>query len=407
MTVVAAGSFPARPQSIRTMNQQLLLDHIRCGGKVSRAELARESSLSKPTVSVALADLQRKGLVRRSGVRTGVPGPAAILYELDPEAGYALALDVGRQFLRGAIVDFSGALRARASVRAKASSGRGRVAELIRLGSSLVAQAGVNKRAITQTVVGSPGVYDRARDALSLAGALTGWDRPLVLTELRAAFGASLVIENDVDAAALAERELGHGRDADSFAFVSVGTGIGMGLVLGGRLHRGAHGVAGEIGYLPLESAESSDAEDARKRGGFEAAASAAGIVRAAHRAGMRGPISARQVFAAAERGDPRAVKVVDHEALLVAKAICAVVTVADPQLVVLGGGVGQADGFIDAVRRELRQLAPVVPDLRVSTLGTDAVVDGCLAAGTERAWELVLAALPAGATADGSSSKD
>lgn len=407
MTVVAAGSFPARPQSIRTMNQQLLLDHIRRGGKVSRAELARESSLSKPTVSVALADLQRRGLVRRSGVRTGVPGPAAILYELDPEAGYALALDVGRQFLRGAIVDFSGALRARASVRAKASSGRGRVAELIRLGSSLAAQAGVNKRAITQTVVGSPGVYDRARDALSLAGALTGWDRPLVLTELRAAFGASLVIENDVDAAALAERELGHGRDADSFAFVSVGTGIGMGLVLGGRLHRGAHGAAGEIGYLPLESAESSDAEDACKRGGFEAAASAAGIVRAAHRAGMRGPISARQVFAAAERGDPRAVKVVDHEALLVAKAICAVVTVADPQLVVLGGGVGQADGFIDAVRRELRQLAPVVPDLRVSALGTDAVVDGCLAAGTERAWELVLAALPAGATADGSSSKD
>ena len=64
----------------------------------------------------------------------------------------------------------------------------------------------------------------------------------------------------------------------------------------------------------------------------------------------------------------------------------------ADPNLVVLGGGIGQATGFLDAVRRELRHLAPVQPELRVSALGPDAVVDGCLAAGLDRAWELVTA---------------
>jgi predicted NBD/HSP70 family sugar kinase len=202
------------------------------------------------------------------------------------------------------------------------------------------------------------------------------------------------MLENDVDAAALAEQAHGHGRGVADFAFVSVGTGIGMGLVLGGRLHRGAHGAAGEIGFLPLGSGHPGDARDARRRGPLEAAASAAGIVRAARRAGLRGSVTARSVFAAAGGGDPRARKVVADEALLVARALCTVVAVADPELIVLGGGIGQADGFLAAVARAVRRLAPVLPELRVSALGTDAVVDGCLAAGLDRAWQIVTADL-------------
>ncbi len=402
MAELAGPSTPARQQLIRTMNEQLLLDHIRRAGQLSRADLARISSLSKPTVSGALANLERSGLVRASGTRTGMPGPAAVLYEIRPEAGYVLGLDVGSRFLRGAISDLSGAPRARSTVKVQASGGHGRVTQLVQLAESLCAEVGIRLAEVTQTVLGSPGVYDPRRDKLALAGALSGWEKPAVLTELRAAFGISLIMVNDVDAAALAERAYGHGRNVDSFALVSVGTGIGMGLVLGGRLHRGAHGVAGEIGYLPLGSDQSTDARDAKRRGSFEAAASAAGIVRAARRAGMRGPVSARHVFAAADRDDPRAVQIVADEAHLVAMAICAVITVADPDLVVLGGGIGRAGGFVDAVGRELRRLAPVLPELRVSALGPDAVVDGCLAAGLDRAWELVTASPPAFAMPDG-----
>jgi predicted NBD/HSP70 family sugar kinase len=372
------------------MNEQLLLDHIRRAGQLSRADLARISSLSKPTVSGALANLERSGLVRASGTRTGVPGPAAVLYEVRPDAGYVLGLDVGSKFLRGALIDLSGSVRVRCSRKVVAGGGHSRVTQLVQLAGSLCAEVGIPLAEVTQTVLGSPGVYDPRRDKLALAGALPGWEKPQVLTELRAAFGTELIMVNDVDAAALAERASGHGQDVDSFALVSVGTGIGMGLVIGGRLHRGAHGVAGEIGYLPLGSDETTDARDARRRGSFEAAASAAGIIRAARRAGMRGPVSARHVFAAADRGNARAAQVVADEARLVAKAICAVVTVADPDLVVLGGGIGRHTGFVDAVGRELRQLAPVQPELRVSALGPDAVVDGCLAAGLDRAWELL-----------------
>ena len=381
------GGQAARPQLIRALNEQLLLSHIRQLGPCSRADLARRSGLSKPTVSLALANVERSGLVRIAGQRTGVPGRSARLYEIRPEAGFVLGLDIGHHYLRGALADLTSGIRAKHSARTRTSSVRGRVSELIRLADTLCADAGVARNAITQTVIGSPGVYDPRRNAMALTGGLSGLSRPAVLAGLREAFGLDLVVENDVDAAALAERAHGHGREFGSFAFVWVGTGIGLGLVLDGRLHRGAHGVAGEIAYMPISEGPGMDEEDARRRGMLEAAGSAPAVVRAARRAGMRGAVSAQRVFEAAARGDERAAAVVAGEARLVAKAISAVVTVVDPELVVLGGGIGQAPGFADAVTAELRGLAPVLPEVRVSALGTDAVVDGCLASGADLAW--------------------
>ncbi len=246
------GLSAARPALIRAMNEQLLLEHIRSAGPYSRADLARVSGLSKPTVSLALANLERAGLVQLAGQRTGLPGRSALLYEVRPEAGFVLGLDIGLRYLRGAVADLAGVVRARESREVGATSVRGRVAELVELAEDLSDRAGISSAAVIQTVVGSPGVYDRQRDVIALTGGLPGWDRPEALAGLREAFGPGLAIENDVDAAALAERALGHGRDVDNFAFVHVGTGIGMGLVLGGRLHRGVHGVAGEIAFMPL-----------------------------------------------------------------------------------------------------------------------------------------------------------
>jgi predicted NBD/HSP70 family sugar kinase len=402
LPVAASGGAPARQQLIRALNEQLLLGYLRAAGEVSRPELARMSRLSKPTVSLALANLERAGLIRSSGLKTGAPGRSAILYQVHPEAGYVLALDAGGEFLRGAVSDLAGVRRARSSLRTAATTGHERVAELRRLAKDLCADAGIDLADVTQTVLGTPGVYDPKRDALRLAGALPQWDEPSVLAELHSAFGPALRLENDVNAAALAEQAHGHGRDMSDFAFLSIGTGIGLGLVIGGRLHRGAHGAAGEIGFLPLPSGHPGDARDARRRGPLEAAASAAGIVRAARRAGLRGRMTPRSLFAAAEQGDQRAAAVVAAEAKLVAKALGAVVAVADPELVVLGGGIGQADGFLAAVARELRRTAAVLPELRVSALGTDAVVDGCLAAGLDGAWEIVTARLSPAVAPDG-----
>ena len=384
----------ARPPLIRAMNEQLLLDRIRLSGPYSRADLARVSGLSKPTVSLALANLERAALVREAGQRTGVPGRSALLYEVRPDAGFVLGLDIGHQFLRGALADLSGEIRIRSSRKASASSVSGRVAELVALADDICAEGGIPRDRVTQTVIGSPGVYDPRRDAMALTGGMPGWNRPAALAGLREAFGPGLAVENDVDAEALAERAHGHGQDADSFAFVHVGSGIGMGLVIDGKLHRGAHGVAGEIAFLPLADDQEVDRGEARRRGVLEAVAAASAVVRQARRAGMRGPVSARRVFEVAARGDARASAVVAEEARLVACAICCVIAVADPQLIVLGGGIGQAPGFAEAVTQSLRAVAPVLPEVKVSALGTDAVVDGCLAEGTGLAWRQLTSTL-------------
>lgn len=382
---------PARPQLIRAMNEQVMLDHIRRSGPVAQADLVRMSGLSKPTVRLAVANLERAGLIRAAGRRTGMRGPAAALHEVRPEAGYVLGLDVGRQFIRGAIVDLNAKDLARDAVAVKAANGPGLAAEVVALADSLLGAARLKRSQLTRTVLGSPGVYDLGRDALRLAAGLPGWESPTVLARLRSAFGDDIMIENDVDVAAYAEHAHGHGRDVDNFAFISVGTGIGMGLILGGELHRGVHGAAGEIAFLPFSGG---DAADARKRGHLEAAASAAAVVRAARRAKIRGATSARKVFEAAAAGDERAGAIVAEEAALVAKAVCTVVTVIDPELVVLGGGIGQAPGFVDVVVRELRALAPVRTPVKVSALGASAVVDGCVAVGLVRAWDVLTAAI-------------
>jgi predicted NBD/HSP70 family sugar kinase len=380
----------ARPRLIRTLNEQLLLEQMRANGPVSRGDLAGASGLSKPTVALALTSLERDALVQHAGRRTGGRGRSASLYEIRSDAGFVLGLDVGREFVRGAVADLAGTVRARRSRAARSSSGAARVRELASLADELRQDAGLDEGStLLQTVIGSPGVVEPDGRALQLASNLPGWERPTVLRDLRRLLGAETTIENDVDAAAVAERDHGHGRDFSTFAFVSVGTGIGMGLVLDGELHRGAHGAAGEIAFLPLADGDV-DPRDARRRGALESAASSAAVVRAARRAGTRRR-SARSVFAAAAAGDRVAHAIVVHEAAIVARALAAIVAVVDPELIVLGGGIGRAPGFAEQVHARLAQISPIVPEVRPSALGEDAVVDGCLAVGGDRLWERIL----------------
>ena len=228
---------------------------MRGNGPVSRSELASVSGLSKPTVGLALASLERDELVQPAGRRAGSRGRSALLYEIRRDAGFVLGLDVGRRFVRGAVADLGGTVRApREPARTLLERLGPRARARGRWPGSSSQDAGVNGNGrLLQTVVGSPGSR-RARTAARCSSLRTcpGWERPAVLRDLRRLLGAETTIENDVDAAAVAERDHGHGRDVSTFAFVSVGTGIGMGLILDGKLHRGAHGAAGEIAFLPL-----------------------------------------------------------------------------------------------------------------------------------------------------------
>ena len=188
--------------------------------------------------------------------------------------------------------------------------------------------------------------------------------------------------------AALGERWHGLGKGVENFVYLHLGTGVGMGLVLNGELYRGSGGAAGEVGYMPLAGTDVVD-PTSRRRGPLDASGSAAGVVATARRMGMRPPLTARKIFASARRGDATAARVVEEEAGRIALAIAAVASVLDPELVILGGGIGgNADLLLQPVEKELRDLSPFRPRIEVSTLQGEATLHGAVSMALQAAHD-------------------
>jgi predicted NBD/HSP70 family sugar kinase len=380
---------------MRVMNERAVFERIRLLGPVSRPQLAEATGLSKPTISLALADLERCGLVRHVGQRTGNSGRAALLYEMRPEAGWVIGVDVGRSWLRVALANLAGEVVLRRQERSQSRDAQKLVAQIGNIASALAIEGGLSYEDVTYTVVGSPGVVDQGSGAMRLAANLSGWNGPGVLDALRERLGPSLAVENDINLAALGEQAHGVGKGVSNFIFISVGTGIGMGIIIDTQLHRGARGAAGEIGFLPLGEAEPSPEETAkRKSGTLESVASADAVVANARRLGMRTVRTAKEVFEHARQNNKAALTAVRVEAEHLANAVAAVTSVLDPELVVLGGGIGRnGDLLIAPMSRRLEKLLPLrPPPLMVSALGDDAVVSGALAIALARAREKVFA---------------
>ena len=367
------------PSLLRALNARTILEHIQRTGPVSRAQVARDIGLSKPTVSLGLTALLDADLVREVGRSSGRPGPSAVLYELNPSAGWVVGIDVGRRRVRAALADITGTVVARRDEPARAASARTLIGQLGAIAHGLAGEAGIGWDQVHHVTVGSPGVFEPTRGAVTLAPNLPGWGRQGLLLRLRDELGSRIGVENDVNLAAEGERWRGLARDVRNFGFLSVGTGVGMGLVLDGKLYRGASGAAGEVGYLPI-GADPYDRQ-VRRRGAFEEAVNGTAVVRAARAAGTGGALTAKKVFGLARRGDPLAGRVVEDEARRLALGLAVVTAVVDLELVILGGGVGgNADLLLGPVERELRALSPMRPRLAVSALGEDAVLQGAVA---------------------------
>jgi predicted NBD/HSP70 family sugar kinase len=383
---------PGTPRLLRAHNERAVLQHLRAAGPTSRPGLARIAGLSKPTVSQALANLEAAGLVRPVGPASPSMGRTAMLYEADPTAGYVLGVDIGRAWIRVAAADLSGAIVARRDERNRARGAAALVKAVGEVAHDVVAAAGITWRKVAHTVVGGPGVFDPDSDRLRHAPNLPGWSRPGVMSSLREALPPTVTLDNDANLAAVGERTYGSGRDARTFVYVSVGTGIGMGVVIDGELYRGAHGAAGEVGYLPLGAEdEPARGRDAKRRGILEEAASADAVVRTAKRLGMKGATSAKRVFSAARAGDELALAAVEAEANRLALVVGTVAAIVDPEFVLLGGGIGSnIDLLRPPLERRLAELTPLAPPVAEGELGQDAIVLGAVASALDTARDLV-----------------
>lgn len=376
----------ARAPLLKHLNERAVLEAIRAGAPISRAEIARRTGISKPTVSLALRTLVGTGVVRETSPDPGRPHYGAVFFEPVPEAALVLGIDVGTRFLRGAISDLDGRVRARQDVELPAVDAGAALAAVAELRTALLLAAGQPAERIDGAVVGIPGVVDPAHGSVSLATNVPGLEERDFASDLRRVLELPVRLENDINLAALGEQWRGVARGVDDFLFLSIGAGMGSGLVLNGELHRGRNGAAGELDYALAGFDEDLDP--------CAAAVSLLADRLAPRHAGATAllpPYDPREIFAAARTGDPLAREVVAEEARRIALHVMPVAAVADVELVVLGGGLGaNGDLLLEPIRRELGRRLPYPPRVEVSSLGEAAVLTGALAVGVRAARDNV-----------------
>jgi predicted NBD/HSP70 family sugar kinase len=386
---------PGTPSLLRAINERMLLEYLRRHTPTSRAQLARATRLSKPTVSQALASLEEANLVRAVGESVSSKGGrVAILYEPNPDAGYVVGVDVGRGWVRAAVANLAGQIITRNDKPNYAQSADELVALISQQAREVVAKAGLPWSQVIHAVIGTPGVSDEQSERVLFSSNLPEWGRHGLIKDLQVAFDLSLSVENDANLAALGERSFGWGASASTFVYIAIGTGVGMGIVINGALYRGASGAAGEIGFLPFgldEVSEESVTISDTYLGMFEEATAAEALVRQAKKLGLSATQSAKQVFDAAEQGDGNALALVEQEGYRLAQAIAAISAVLDPELIVLGGGIGQRHTLLlPPLERRLQQLTPLRPRIVASKLGDDGVLLGSIATALEVAHNLI-----------------
>jgi len=372
---------------LRAMNTSAVLAHLLGRGPLTRADIRELTGLSKPTTSEVLRKLVEADLAIVTGHTSGGPGPNAEIYSTNPDGAFAVAISVRETDLEPviaiAICDLSGAMRARTQVvrdlTASASTASAStdnpaldhpatvIADILH---TLCRQEGIPTDRIRHVQLGVPGSYDPTSDTIHHVD-VPGLDRPGLVTALRRAVAATVAIDNDVNLAAIAERNRGVAAGVPNFALLWLDHGLGLAIDLGGPLLRGARGGAGEIGYMPLGL-------PARRAGDpapdLDSILGGAAVLALAEAHG----ITADTPDEAVRQGGAAFIAALAQR---VAVGVAAVVAVLDPALVVLAGAVAQAGGsrLRDAVAVAIRAAAPLEAEIATTSLADDAVLLGAL----------------------------
>jgi len=370
--------------SARSVFRKLLSE-----GPATRPQLCAALGLSRPTLSSSIAELDRVGFVEKIGEVQGTLGRKAAMYRLGAGAGHIIAVDAGSTRVRLRVATLDNRLLHH-RVHRLSSNQRSLSAEI----SQVVAEEVDAARAATG------GSWGKLR-ALGIAiptrvvgadGDQAATGQRILFTHFKPPSDVPLLLENNVNCAAIGEQSQGVARGRTDFAYVQIGVKIGLGAVLGGRLIRGRSGAAGEIGHLPYPWGPgilpvSGELEN------YVGADSFLERVRAAWpRGDHAGPAPADtvQLFELAEQGNAAALAQVRRHAEDIGAIVAACVGVIDPGLVVLGGGIGSNRLMLPHVRETVQRLS-YPTEIQSSILGPDATVLGIEKIAADHACNLLV----------------
>jgi glucokinase len=373
----------ARPEGMRAVNIRDLLRLLRRHSPCSRADLVRLSGLTAPTVSAAIASLERRDLVTTLGPGSSSGGRPPGVLEFNAAHACVAGVDIGGSNARLALADLNGKIIGRWSSALSANSSPKVVTGLIAAGIQQVArQHKIPANKILHIAAGAPGITDAVAGRVLSAPNLQAWQAVPLRRLLQDKTRIETTVENDVNLGALGEGWRGAAQNVPNFIFLAIGTGVGAGIVLNGTLHHGANWSAGEVGYLLLPGL-AADPPSTDKPGGLESAIGGEGIAQSwLDQVGQRdeAPVPcATDIFDLAVAGDSRARELLHQVAGKLAMAITNLSLVLDLSLVVLSGGVGEHRALLQAVQRRLERNQFARPQLVASSLAGEAQLFGAI----------------------------
>jgi predicted NBD/HSP70 family sugar kinase len=350
---------------LRRLNSAATLRALRDGGEGTLSELAGRVGLSRPTTEGVLGELIRRGLVAESAPRPGAGiGRPARRYRFRAEAGHALGVDIDAHRVRLLVADLTGEVVGghRAPLDVQAPPGE-RIAAVRAAVRACLGAVRIPRRSLWAVGAGTPGVIAPDGTVTSCT-AVPGWAGVRLARELGRSFPCPVLVENDANLAAMAERWRGAARAADDVVCVYSALHTGTGALIGGRLHRGRNGGAGEIGMLA----------ELGLRDTAAALAGDASLDRAA------------RVLDAAAGGDAEALALVQALAARMARGVAAMALALDPEMIVVGGPLVRSGGpLVAELRRRVRPLCLGPVRIEGSQLGDEAVGLGAVRLALDR----------------------
>jgi predicted NBD/HSP70 family sugar kinase len=370
---------------LRGRNRERVLGVLRERGRISQADIARVTGLSRTTVHTLVGELKESGAVHEveAGVLDYRGGRPAVMLMLRDSSLAVVGIDFGHSHVEVAVADTGHNLlaerRCDLDVNHHAREALDAAAGMV---DAVLAEARVDRKSVIRAGIGIPGPVDRVRGTAGSATILPGWTGLGIVSEMQERLGMPVEIENDANLGALAELTWGAGRECSNFAYIKVATGVGAGLVIDGKLLRGASGTAGEIGHTTLD--ESGALCYCGNRGCLETVASGPAIIQLVGLLNGEVPTLARivELAIAGEVRCHRAIADAGHE---IGVAIAGLCNLINPERVIVGGLLSRTGEVLlqpmrESIRRHVLQAAAETLDVRPAVFVERAELLGALA---------------------------
>lgn len=371
------------------LNRAAILKLLRKEGPLSRGEIAKRLKLSFPTVSANVTGLLSAGIVREVGQGKSCRGRRPVLIEYSSDAGFVVGVDVGGKYMRAALSNIGGEIIGKIEIPSLTYQGANKVfARVLHSVEQLVSDAGIDSSRLLAIGVGLPGIIRKSGGVIR-SPFFASESAALLSSSLEERFGSPVIVENDVNMAVVGEKWKGAAKGYRNIVFINLGLGFSCGIIINGELYQGADGAAGESGFMVLGKEFLQDSF--RERGSLECKIAGEGIVTAMMQRLEQSGIDpnsvlpperdAETVFALAAGGNAVAHEVIGELITYFAMALVNIVSILNPEIVVIGGALGLAvAGYIDEIIAILARHLPYVPKVVPSELGTIAGVLGSVA---------------------------